>query len=98
VTRPAHWRGVGVQTVAQLQRKHRRLDHNRRGAASVLTKLMRGQSLNLSFERGERRWRLSNGERVGDDIARIVVVDHRVVGTDTLFKGLPPQTFRFVED
>ena len=42
------------QTAAQLQRKHRRLDHNRKSGAAVMTKLMRGVCLHLSFERGAR--------------------------------------------
>jgi hypothetical protein len=50
--RSVTWHGVGVQTAAQLQRMHRRLDRNRKAAAAVLTKMQHGQSLNLSFERG----------------------------------------------
>jgi hypothetical protein len=98
MTRPAHWPGVGVQTAAQLQRKHRRLDRNRATAAAVLTKLQRGQSLNLSFERGMRRWLLSDGTAVTDDVAKITTADHRVVGIgDSLFRNMPSQTWRWAE-
>jgi hypothetical protein len=96
--RPTTSRGVGAQTLEQLQRKHRRLDRNRNGAAAVLTKLQRGQSLNLSFERGTRQWRLSDGSTVSDAVAAIVTADHRVVGVgDALLRGLPSQTYRFSE-
>jgi hypothetical protein len=99
MTRPAPWPGIGPQTAAQLQRKHRRLDRNRRAAAAVLTKLQRGQSLNLSFERGMRRWRLSDGSAVTDELAKIVVADHRVVGAgDTLFRNLPSQVWRWADE
>jgi hypothetical protein len=33
MTRPV-WHGAGVQTAAQLKRKHRRLDRNRKAAAA----------------------------------------------------------------
>jgi hypothetical protein len=93
------WRGIGVQTVGQLQRKHRRLDRNRNGAAAVLTKMQRGATLNLSFERGARRWLLSDGTSVTDEVAKIVTLDHRVINVgDALFKGMPGQTFRYIED
>jgi hypothetical protein len=99
MTRPVTWPGVGVQAAAQLQRKHRRLDRNRKGAAAILTKMQRGQLLNLSFERGMRRWLLSDGTIVTDEVAKIVTADHRVVGVgDALFKNMPGQIWRYVED
>jgi hypothetical protein len=58
-----------------------------------------GQSLNLSFERGMRRWLLSDGSSVTDAVAKIVTADPRVVGVgDALFKNMPGQTWRYVED
>jgi hypothetical protein len=99
MTRPVTWHGVGVQTAGQLQRKHRRLDRNRKGAVAVLTKLQRGQSLNLWFECGMRRWLLSDGTSVTDEVAKIVTADRRVLSVgDALFKNMPGQTWRYVED
>jgi hypothetical protein len=63
-----------------------------------MARLREGVSLNLSFERGMHRWRLSNGTPVSDDVAKIVVADHRVTGVgDALFQNLPSQTYRYVE-
>jgi hypothetical protein len=99
MTRPVTWPGAGVQTAAQLQRKHHRLDHRAHGAAAVIAKLQRGATLNLSFERGVRRWLLSDGSTVTDAVAKIVTADHRVLSVgDALFKNMPGQTWRFTED
>jgi hypothetical protein len=66
--------------------------------AAVLTKMQRGQSLNLSFERGKRRWLLSDGTSVTDEVAKIVTADRRVHGGgDALFENMPGQTWRYVE-
>jgi hypothetical protein len=98
MTRSVTWPGVGVQTAAQLQRKHRLLDRRRQGAAAVLIKMQRGRSLNLSFERGMRRWLLSDGTSITDEVAKIVTADHRVVGIgDSLFRNMPSQTWRWAE-
>ena len=56
--------------IAGQQRTHRRLDHNRKAAAAVLTKMQPGPSLSLSFERGMRRWLLSDGTSVTDEVAK----------------------------
>jgi hypothetical protein len=69
-------RGAPVHTVAELKRRHSRLDRSCKAAAGVLTKMQRGQSLNLSFERGKRRWLLSDGSSVSDEVAKIITVDH----------------------
>jgi hypothetical protein len=96
--RSARWPASGIHTVAELARKHRRLDRQRAGAAAVMNALQQGASLNLSFERGERRWRLSDGRSVSDDVARIIIADHRVIGVgDALFRGLSSQTYCFAE-
>jgi hypothetical protein len=98
MTRSVTWPGIGVQTAGLLQRRHRRLDHNRKGAATILTKMQRGQSLNLSFERGMRRWLLTDGTAVTDAAAKIVTADPRVVSVgDSLFHFTPAQTWRWVD-
>ena len=61
--------------------------------------MQRGQSLNLSFERGMRRWLLSDGTSVTDAVAKLVTADPRVVSVgDALFKDMPGQTWRYIED
>jgi hypothetical protein len=43
-------------------------------------------------------WRLSDGTPVSEDVAKIVVADHRVTAVgDVLFRNLSSQTYRFVE-
>jgi hypothetical protein len=98
MTRSATWPSVGVHTVAELRRKHRRLDRSRQAVAAILTAMQRGQSLNLSLERGQRRWRLSGGSSVPNEVAKLVVADPRVLAVgDTLFKDLPSQTWRWTD-
>jgi hypothetical protein len=93
-----HWRGAGVKTLNEVRRSNRRLNHCRAGTAKVLTRMQRGASLHLPYERGQPLWRLSDGMRVAEDIARLVVADHRVRGVgDALFDGMPPQTYRYSE-
>jgi hypothetical protein len=88
-----------VRMPAELRRKARRLHRQRNGADAVVSALRRGASLQQSYERGGSRWWLSTGELVTDDVARIVVRDHRIVSAgDALFRGVPAQTYRFVEE
>jgi hypothetical protein len=91
---------IANEFLDQWERAHSvRLDRNRKGAAAILTKMQRGQLLNLSFERGMRRWLLSDGTTVTDEVAKIVTAGHRVVGVgDALFKNMPGQIWRYVED
>jgi signal-transduction protein with cAMP-binding, CBS, and nucleotidyltransferase domain len=94
--RSVTWHGVGVQTAAQLERTRRRLDHNRKAVAAVLTKMRRGQSPSLSFEHGMRRWLLSDGTSVTEEVPKIMTADHRVLSVgDALFKNMPGQTWRY---
>jgi hypothetical protein len=90
---------MAIPTVAELRRKHRRLDRRRASAATVMARLQRGASLNLSFERGLRRWCLSDdGTSIPEAVAKIIIADHRVVGVgDALFRNLPSQTYRYAE-
>jgi hypothetical protein len=67
-----------------------------REAASVLSAMERGQHLNVWFDRQGAHWKLSEGRRVPDDVARLVVTSEHVVSVgDVLFKNLTPQTYRF---
>jgi hypothetical protein len=55
----------------------------------------RGLTLHCSQERPWWRWWLSNGQRVTNSIAQLVISDLHIVGVgDTLFDGACSQTFR----
>jgi hypothetical protein len=80
-----------------MRRQRGRLDRQRAGAGKVLARLRQGASLRLSFERGASCWRLSDGTPVSEDVAKIVIADHRVVAAgDALFRNLLCQTYRFI--
>jgi hypothetical protein len=70
-----------------------------REAASVLSAMQRGQKLGVWFDRQGAHWKLSEGRRVPDDVARLVVKDERVISVgDALFADMTPQTFRYAGD
>jgi hypothetical protein len=55
-----------------------------------------GASLHLRFERGIRRWSLSDGTSVADDVAKTVVANPCIAGVgDALFENFPAQTYRY---
>jgi hypothetical protein len=61
----------------------------------VLGLMRNGQTLHLEHSSAGRRWRLSDGMRVADDVARRLVKEGDVVGErDTLFPNTPSQTWR----
>jgi hypothetical protein len=98
MTRPATWPSVGVQTAAQLQRKHRRADRHQLSVARVLDAMKRGAVLRLSYENGRALWSLSSGPFVAADVAASVITKSCVASVgDALFVGMPGQTWRFVE-
>jgi hypothetical protein len=72
----------------------RRID---RSAADKIVHAMRCKRLTLhvSFERPHRKWFLSDGAHVADEVAQIVVAQPEIVGVgNTLFAdGGPSQTF-----
>jgi hypothetical protein len=93
------WRSVGVHTVAELQRRHYKLDRRINSASFVLSCMRGGATLHLTYQHSGPAWALSDGRRVPDEVARLVTNDHRVVGVgDVLFQGMAAQTFRFHED
>jgi hypothetical protein len=99
MTRPVPtWHGVGVQTLAQLQRTHRRLDRVRSGVAHTLSQMQSGQALHLSFEKGRTVWRLTNGATVHEQVAKVVVAHTNIVSCgDGLFHNCLGQTWRWAE-
>ena len=65
-------------------------------AATAVLNLMRfGQSLQMEYCETGPRWRLSGGSKVKNDVARLVIVNPKVVADgDTLFPGTISQTWR----
>jgi hypothetical protein len=82
----------------QRQRKNRRLDRVRVGVTKTITLIRIAQSLHLQFDhRRGPLWSLTNGTRIADEIARLVITNANVTSVgDTLFHNLPSQTYRYV--
>jgi hypothetical protein len=102
MTRPAPWPNAGVQTAAQLQRRHRRLDRRTLTAEAVVNRMYEGANLHLYHDR--RRgpvWRLSvMAAEVPDAIARLVIQRDDIVAVgDTLFPAdCLSQTYCYLEE
>jgi hypothetical protein len=65
-------------------------------ASTVLAELQRGSTLHLAFIGRKPTWTLSNGRRVADEVAELLVKSASVIGDqDSLFDGAPAQTFRW---
>jgi hypothetical protein len=99
MTRPVTWHGVGVQTAAELQRKHRRLDRKNRNTVDVLQQTRAGARLILHYRNGKAIWLLDPGGEVAAETAARVIAHLDVVAVgDCLFTSALSQTFRFVEE
>jgi hypothetical protein len=70
-----------------------------REAISVLSIMQRGEHLFVWFDGPHgARWKLSDGRRVANDVARLVVASEHVVSVgDALLEGFTPQTYRYAE-
>jgi hypothetical protein len=77
----------------QSNRRHRLLAYTHQ----VIEALRDGDSLHLHHGRQGAVWWLSNGKRVDDEVAQLVIKSPSIVGVgDALPLGadVPPQTFR----
>jgi hypothetical protein len=82
-----------------LRRSSRRVDRLNRSVAIVMDAMRNGCTLHAEFCQAGLRWRMSNGRFVSDEVAKIIIIDKRIVGVgDTLLPSVPSQTFRFVEE
>ena len=82
-----------------VRNRTRRLDRLNHKVAVVLQVMRGGATLQLQFCQAGQKWRTSNGHYVSGEVAKIVIIDKRVVGVgDTLFAGGLSQTWRFIED
>jgi hypothetical protein len=84
MAKAATWPHAGVHTVRELQRRHRRLDRRVNAANAVIACMRRGARLYLTFQRSGPTWVLSDGRKISDEVARLVIADHRVGGVGTV--------------
>jgi hypothetical protein len=85
-----------VHTVSSLRANRHRMEARMETAELVLAAMRAGAALHLSYTRHGRRWTLTSGRRVSDEVARLVIASSSVVGVgDALFRGVLSQTFRW---
>jgi len=65
---------------------------------SVLQALRQGQVLHRSHSHNGGVWFLTNGRRVTDEVAQLVITDVRVIGCDDRLFVNTQQTFKYVEN
>jgi hypothetical protein len=84
-----------VKSLDNLKLVRRPIDRNRRETDRVLDAMRKGARLVLRFQNGRPPWRLSSGEFVPWDAATIVINRSDIASCgDTLFYGMPGQTWR----
>jgi hypothetical protein len=65
-------------------------------ADQVLADMRAGATLHLQHAKAGPQWALSNGRRVANDIAQLVIASASVVGVgDSLFNDAASQTWRW---
>jgi hypothetical protein len=88
------------RTIADVRRRSRRRNRIQEKAATTITAMRGGQALHHRHEWYGPTWWLSDGKRVADEVAQLVIKNPAVVGVgDALPLGtdVPAQTFRYVE-
>lgn len=87
-----------ILTPASLQKVNRRLERQRREAKAAFKALRDGAVLRHQLGGRDPGWVLSSGERLSEEVARIIIFDHRVAGCgDSLLGPALSQSFRWVE-
>ena len=85
-----------IPTVASIRRLRRRIDRRRRSAALIIARMREGEALHCSLENDGPAWWLSDGARVPDEVAELVVANVNISSVgDALFKNTTAQTYRF---
>lgn len=94
----ARWPHTSIHTPRALERKSRRLDRQNATVARVLAEMRCGASLHLAYS-PRRHWRLSTGVWVTDEIAAVIITMPEIAACgDGLFKNVPGQAWRWIED
>jgi hypothetical protein len=88
---------MSIATVQSIRRARRFQDRRRTAAARVITAMMHGASLNLTFTKHGSVWTLSGGTVVAPEIALAVVNDVRVCSVNDGLFPQTPQTWCYVE-
>jgi hypothetical protein len=74
----------------------RRLDAANQMIDDALRAMRKGAALHFRPGRASGRWQLSNGLRITDEAARIIISNPNIVSVDyALFRGSPAQTYRY---
>ena len=85
-----------IHTPTSLRIQRRRVDRRLVSVQGVLHELENGAALHVQFARHGRRWTLSTGRQVDDDVAQMVIGSASVIGCgDALFEGVAAQTYRW---
>ena len=87
---------MSIHTVQSIHRARRVQDRRRQKTAHVITAMMRGASLNLTFTRKGSAFTLSDGTVVTPEIALAVVNDVRVCSVNDGLFPATPQTWRYI--
>jgi hypothetical protein len=87
-----------VMTADQLSRQSPRVDRRLRAIEKVLAAMRRGNALHHYYTIGVPVWVLSDGTRVGRDIAEAAIRNPSIVPVgEALFAGCRPQTYRYAQ-
>lgn len=82
----------------KLRANARKLDQLNGKVATVLAAMQRGEALHHERMWYGGIWWLSNGRRITDEIAQVVIQNANVTGVgDALFHGARSQTYRWIE-
>src|SRR5262245_35602067 len=88
-----------IRTTEALRKKHRLLETRMKSARIVLELMRAGAALHLQFTRSGPIWTLTTGQRVADDVAKLVISSSSVVDCgDALFRGTAAQTFQWWDE
>jgi hypothetical protein len=85
-----------IHTPTSLRTSRHRVERRMEKAQVVLKTMQAGAALQLQYTKHGPCWVLSNGLRVKDDVAKLIVTSASVVGVgDALFDGTASQTYRW---
>jgi hypothetical protein len=74
----------------------RRLDAVNQMIDHALRAMQKGAALHFQPGKAGARWQLSNGVRLTNEAARVIVSNPHIVSVDrALFRGEPAQTYRY---
>ena len=82
----------------QLKKRRAKEARKMRDVGRVLVSMRGGQALHQHLDQYGRRWTLTNGTFVNNEVAAVVVNHCDVIDCgDALFEGAPSQTYRYAD-